>query len=67
MSLGHLHEYLERLPDFEGFEAERKAGAVAAVRPTSGEPALAFLAKLPGLAAADALVRTRLDELDGRT
>jgi hypothetical protein len=65
LSLEHLREYLKRLPDFEDFEAERKSVAVAAAH-ASAERALAFLTELPDLAAADVLVRTRLDELDGR-
>ena len=59
-----LREHLKRLPDFEDFEAERRAMALAA-RHEDPHRALAFLVDWPNLAAAAELVRARLGELDG--
>jgi hypothetical protein len=59
-----LRDYLKRLPDFEDFEAERRAMALAA-RHDDPHRALAFLVDWPNLAAAADLVGGRLGELDG--
>jgi hypothetical protein len=48
-------------PDFDDFGVERKAVVVASAHP-SAERALAFLTALPDLTAADALMRTRLNQ-----
>jgi hypothetical protein len=59
-----LREHLKRLPDFEDFEAERRAMALAA-KHEDPHRALAFLVDWPNLAAAAELVEARLGELDG--
>jgi hypothetical protein len=60
-----LRAYLKRLPDFEDFEAERKA-LVWAAEFGSAERALAFFVAWPNLEHAARLVRDRIAELDGR-
>ena len=65
LSAQHLREHLKRLPDFEDVEVERKAIAHAAAFPTA-LTALSFLVGWPALDVADALVRRRFAELDGR-
>lgn len=65
LSASPLRDYLGRLPDFEDFEAERRAIEHAAAFP-SALTALSFLVEWPALDAADALVRRRIGELDGR-
>ena len=64
MNIEYLHAYLKRLPDFEDFEAERKAFAIAAAH-RSAETALTLFVAWPDLQRADRLVRERLTELDG--
>jgi len=60
----HLRAWLERLPEFEDFDAERKAIAHALAHP---EPlrALWFLTGWPALDQASRLVIARIAELDG--
>lgn len=60
-----LKEHVRRLPDFDGFEAERRAVQVALVH-EDAHAALGFLLELPDLASADRLVRERLNRLDGQ-
>jgi hypothetical protein len=64
LSADHLRAYLKGLPDFEDFEAEQKALAIAAGH-EEAEQALEFLVGWPALDRAAALVRDRLAELDG--
>jgi flagellin-specific chaperone FliS len=59
-----LRDHLKRLPDFEDFEAERRAMALAAGH-EDPHRALDFFVDWPDLAAAAALVRVRLGEFDG--
>lgn len=59
-----LRDHLKRLPDFDDFEAERRAMGVAATY-ENPHRALALLVDWPNLQAAGELVRARLDELDG--
>lgn len=66
LSAGHLRDYLKRLPDFEDFEAEQKALAVAAAH-SEPDRALAFLIEWKALDRANRLVRDRLSALDGAT
>ena len=65
LSALHLREHLKRLPDFADFDVEQKAIAHAATFPDA-LTALGFLVEWPALEAADALVRRRITELDGR-
>ncbi|MCF6197939.1 MAG: hypothetical protein L3J67_00835 [Hyphomicrobiaceae bacterium] len=60
----HLQDYLQRLPDFEDFEAERKAIEVAG-KYSDATTALGFLVRRPELEDANALVLARHEELDG--
>lgn len=64
LNIEYLRAYLKRLPDFEDFEAERKAFAIAAAH-RSAETALTLFVAWPDLQRADRLVRERLTELDG--
>ena len=59
-----LRDYLKRLPDFEDFEAEQRAMALAAGH-EHPHRALDFFVGWPKLEAAAKLVRERLAELDG--
>jgi hypothetical protein len=59
-----LRAYLKRLPDFEDFEAERKAFEIAANH-RSVDTALEFFVAWPNLQRADEVVREREKELDG--
>jgi hypothetical protein len=59
-----LRDHLKRLPDFEDFEAERRAVALAAGH-EDPHRALNFFVDWPDLAAAAEHVRQRLAELDG--
>ena len=59
-----LRDHLRRLPDFDDFEAEQRAMAVAAAHDDPSR-ALAFLVDWPNLQAAAELVGARLDALDG--
>jgi hypothetical protein len=59
-----LRDHLKRLPDFEDFEAEQRAMALAA-RHEDPHRALDFFVDWPNLAAAAELVRARMVELDG--
>jgi hypothetical protein len=60
----HLRDYLKRLPDFEDFEAERRALSFAVVHP-SVHHALVFLVNWPALDRAAHMVLSRASELDG--
>jgi hypothetical protein len=64
LNIEYLRAYLKRLPDFEDFEAERKAFAITAAH-RSAETALTLFVAWPDLQRADRLVRERLTELDG--
>jgi hypothetical protein len=59
-----LRDHLKRLPDFEDFQAERRAMALAAGH-EDPHRALNFFVDWPDLAAAAEHVRKRLAELDG--
>ena len=59
-----LRAYLKRLPDFEDEEAEARALEIVRAH-DDAHVALGFLVSWPDLASADALVRSRTDELDG--
>jgi len=59
-----LRAYLKRLPDFEDFEAERRAFETAA-KHSSVDTALEFFVAWPNLQRADEIVRVREKELDG--
>jgi uncharacterized protein DUF6880 len=59
LNIEYLRAYLKRLPDFEDFEAERKAFAIAAAH-RSAETALTLFVAWPDLQRADRLVRERL-------
>ena len=61
----HLRAYLKELPDFEDFDAEQKALAIAAGHKLA-DLALEFLIDWPALDCAAALVRERISDLDGR-
>ena len=64
LNIEYLRAYLKRLPDFEDFEAERKAFEIAAAhRPA--ETALMFFVAWPDLQRADRLAGERFTELDG--
>jgi thioesterase domain-containing protein len=65
LSAEHLRAHLKALPDFEDFQAEQKALAIAAQH-DSAELALEFLVGWPALDRAATLVRDRLGALDGR-
>jgi hypothetical protein len=65
LSAGHLRTYLKALPDFEDFEVEQKALAIAADH-KQADLALEFFIGWPALDRAAKLVRDRLDALDGR-
>jgi hypothetical protein len=65
LSIGHLRAYLKGLPDFEDFDAEQKALAIAAGHKLA-DLALEFMAGWPALDRAAALVRDRITDLDGR-
>jgi len=64
LNVDSLRAYLKRLPDFEDFEAERKAFEVAA-KHRSVETALEFFVAWPNVQRADEIVRLREKELDG--
>lgn len=64
LSARHLRAHLERLPDFDDVEAERRALDHAEGCPNALR-ALAFLASWPALDRAAALVMRRATELDG--
>lgn len=59
-----LRDHLKRLPDFEDFEAEQRAMALAAGH-EDPHRALDFFVDWPNLTAATKLVRERLAEFDG--
>ena len=65
LSAEHLRAYLNRLPDFDDFEAEQNALDVAVGHAQTAR-ALAFLIGWRALDRADRLVRERLATLDGR-
>jgi hypothetical protein len=65
LSAEHLRAYLKRLPDFEDFDAEQKALAVAGAH-LHAAWGLAFLVDWRALDRAERLVRDRLADLDGR-
>lgn len=65
MSAGHARDYIRRLPDFDGFAAERRAVRTALTHPDP-HAALGFLLALPDLAAADELVRRDIELLNPR-
>ena len=65
LSVEHLRAYLKGLPDFEDFDAEQKALAIASGHKLA-DLALAFLICWPALDRAAALVRHRITALDGR-
>jgi hypothetical protein len=64
LNVESLRAYLKRLPDFEDFEAERKAFEFAA-KHRSVDTALEFFVAWPNLQRADEVVREREKELDG--
>jgi hypothetical protein len=64
LNVESLRAYLKRLPDFEDFEAERKAFEIAANH-RSVDTALEFFVAWPNLQRADEIVRVREKELDG--
>jgi hypothetical protein len=64
LNVESLRAYLKRLPDFDDFEAERKAFEIAA-KHRSPETALTFFIAWPNLQRADEIVRDREKELDG--
>jgi hypothetical protein len=64
LNVDSLRAYLKRLPDFEDFEAERKAFEIAA-KHRSVDTALEFFVAWPNLQRADEIVRLREKELDG--
>jgi hypothetical protein len=59
-----LRAFLDRLPDFDDFEAEERALDVAAAHPNI-HAALAFLVEWPAHERAARLVRLRIKEIDG--
>ena len=65
LSIEHLRAYLKGLPDFEDFDAEQKALAIASGHKLA-DLALEFLVGWPALDRAAALVRDRITALDGR-
>jgi hypothetical protein len=65
LSSDHLRTYLKQLPDFEDFEAEQKALALAFDH-KEAERALWFFVEWRNLDQADRFVRTRGEDLDGR-
>jgi hypothetical protein len=65
LSVRHLRDYLKRLPGFEDFDAEMKALDFAAAHKNAAL-ALNFFVEWPALDRADALIRRRLKQLDGR-
>jgi hypothetical protein len=64
LNKSHLRAYLQRLPDFEDVEAERRALSHAQKFPDVHQ-ALAFLVFWPGLEQAATLVLERVSELNG--
>jgi hypothetical protein len=64
LNVESLRAYLKRLPDFEDFEAERRAFEVAANH-SSVDTVLDFFITWPNLQRADEIVRKRVKELDG--
>ena len=64
LNVDSLRAYLKRLPDFEDFEAERKAFEIAA-KHRSVDTVLEFFVAWPNLQSADEIVRLREKELDG--
>jgi hypothetical protein len=64
LNVDSLRAYLKRLPDFEDFEAERKAFEIAA-KHRSVDSALEFFVAWPNLQRADEIVRERENEIDG--
>jgi hypothetical protein len=64
LNVDSLRAYLKRLPDFEDFEAERKAFEIVA-KHRSVDSALEFFVAWPNLQRADEIVRVREKELDG--
>ncbi len=65
LSPAYLRPYLRGLPSFEDVDAEHEAMAFALAHPDRAL-ALTFLVSWPNLEAANRLVRTHHDELDGR-
>ncbi len=65
LSIEHLRAYLKALPDFEDFDAEQKALAIASSHKLA-DLALEFLVGWPALDRAASLVRDRITDLDGR-
>jgi hypothetical protein len=64
LSSTHLRAYLDRLPEFDDFEAEERALDAAAKHPNV-HTALAFLVQWPAHERAAGLVRLRIQEIDG--
>jgi uncharacterized protein DUF6880 len=64
LSPSHLRAFLDRLPDFDDFEAEERALDVAAAHPNI-HAALAFLVEWPAHERAARLVCLRIKEIDG--
>jgi hypothetical protein len=64
LSPSHLRAYLDRLPDFDDFEAEERALDFVARHPNV-HAALAFLVEWPAHERADRLIRSRIKEIDG--
>jgi hypothetical protein len=65
LSAEHLRAYLKRLADFDDFDAEQKALAIAGAHVQAAR-GLAFFVEWRALDHADRLVRDRLTALDGR-
>jgi hypothetical protein len=64
LSPSHLRAFLDRLPDFDDFEAEERALGVAGAHPNV-HAALAFLVEWPAHERAARLVCLRIKEIDG--
>jgi hypothetical protein len=63
LSAAHVKDYVRLLPDFDGFEAERRAVRTA-LGHADGHAALLFLLELPDLPAAEQLVRRDIERLE---
>ena len=64
LSPSHLRAFLDRLPDFDDFEAEERALDVVAEHPNV-HAALAFLVEWPAHERSARLVQSRTSEIDG--
>ena len=64
LSPSHLRAYLDRLPDFDDFEAEERSLDLVAEH-TNVHASLAFLVEWPAHERAARLVRLRIKEIDG--